>query len=88
VTGCSSGIRRATATLLARRGHVVYATARRPETIADLAGAGCRPLALDVTDEASLRAVVATVEEAEGAVAVLVNNAGYSQGGALELVSM
>jgi NAD(P)-dependent dehydrogenase (short-subunit alcohol dehydrogenase family) len=88
VTGCSSGIGRATATLLARRGHVVYATARRPETIADLAGAGCRPLALDVTDEASLRAVVATVEEAEGAVAVLVNNAGYSQGGALELVSM
>jgi NAD(P)-dependent dehydrogenase (short-subunit alcohol dehydrogenase family) len=87
VTGCSSGIGRATAELLAGRGWSVYATARRLDSIADLERRGCRPLALDVTEEESMRAAVATVEEAEGAIEVLVNNAGYSQSGAVEEVS-
>jgi NAD(P)-dependent dehydrogenase (short-subunit alcohol dehydrogenase family) len=86
ITGCSSGIGHATALTLTRSGWTVYATARRPETLRDLADAGCRTLALDVTDEGSMRAAVATVEEAEGAVGVLVNNAGYSQSGAVETV--
>jgi NAD(P)-dependent dehydrogenase (short-subunit alcohol dehydrogenase family) len=64
----------------------VYATARRPDAIADLAGIGCETLALDVLDEDSMRAAVARVEEAEGAVDVLVNNAGYGQSGAIEAV--
>jgi NAD(P)-dependent dehydrogenase (short-subunit alcohol dehydrogenase family) len=88
ITGCSTGIGRATAARLARSGWTVYATARRPESIADLAQAGCRTLALDVTDEDSMRAAVQTVEDAEGAVGVLVNNAGYSQGGPIEQVPM
>src|SRR4051794_17263146 len=88
VTGCSSGIGRATAERLATRGWTVYATARRPETLGALESAGCRALALDVTDEASMRAAVRAVEEAEGAVGVLVNNAGYSQSGAIESVPM
>jgi len=88
ITGCSSGIGRATATRLVRGGWTVYATARRPESIADLAEAGARTLALDVTDEESMRAAVAAVEEAEGAVGVLVNNAGYSQSGAVETVPL
>jgi hypothetical protein len=46
----------------------VYATARRPDAIADLAGKGCETLALDVTDDESMRAAVARVEEAERAV--------------------
>ncbi len=86
VTGCSSGIGRASALRLAAHGWTVYATARRPETIAELGEAGCRTLALDVTDEDSMRAAVATVEQAEGAVGVLINNAGYSQSGAIETV--
>jgi NAD(P)-dependent dehydrogenase (short-subunit alcohol dehydrogenase family) len=86
ITGCSSGIGRATALLLARRGWPVYATARRPETITDLADAGATTLALDVTDEESMRTAVDAVEAAEGAVGVLVNNAGYSQSGAVETV--
>ncbi len=88
ITGCSSGIGAATARHLAARGWTVYATARRPEALEDLAAAGCRTLALDVTDEASMQAAVDAVTAAEGAVGVLVNNAGYSQSGAVESVPM
>jgi NAD(P)-dependent dehydrogenase (short-subunit alcohol dehydrogenase family) len=87
ITGCSTGIGRATALRLASSGWTVYATARRPESIADLADAGCRTLALDVTEEDSMRAAVEAVEQAEGAVGVLVNNAGYGQSGPIEQVS-
>jgi NAD(P)-dependent dehydrogenase (short-subunit alcohol dehydrogenase family) len=86
ITGCSSGIGRATAEHLAERGWTVYASARRPESIADLESKGCKVMALDVCDEESMKAAVATVEQAEGAVGVLVNNAGYSQSGAVEEV--
>jgi NAD(P)-dependent dehydrogenase (short-subunit alcohol dehydrogenase family) len=88
ITGCSTGIGRATAEHLAQGGHTVYATARRVESIADLAERGCRTLALDVTDEDSMHAAVAAVEEADGAVGALVNNAGYSQSGAVESVTL
>jgi NADP-dependent 3-hydroxy acid dehydrogenase YdfG len=88
ITGCSSGIGHATAERLCREGWTVYATARRPETVADLERIGCKTLALDVTDEASMSAAVNAVVEAEGAVAVLVNNAGYSQSGAVESVAL
>src|SRR3954463_6654381 len=88
ITGCSSGIGRATAEYLVTRGHTVYATARRLDSIADLEAHGCRLLELDVTDEQSMTAAVKAVEQAEGAVGVLVNNAGYSQSGAVESVPM
>jgi NAD(P)-dependent dehydrogenase (short-subunit alcohol dehydrogenase family) len=88
ITGCSSGIGHATALRLANSGWNVYASARAPEAIADLQEAGCHTLALDVTDEDSLLAAVDAVERAEGAVGVLVNNAGYSQGGAIETVPL
>jgi NADP-dependent 3-hydroxy acid dehydrogenase YdfG len=86
ITGCSSGIGAATASRLATAGWLVYATARRPETLAALEADGCRTLALDVVDEASRQAAVHAVVEAEGAVGVLINNAGYSQSGAVESV--
>ncbi len=88
ITGCSTGIGRATAERLASNGFTVYATARKLEAISDLEAKGCRTLALDVTDEASMRAAVSAVEEAEGAVGVLVNNAGYSQSGAVESIEI
>jgi NAD(P)-dependent dehydrogenase (short-subunit alcohol dehydrogenase family) len=88
ITGCSTGIGHATAEHLLDRGWNVYATARRPETLADLEGKGAKTLALDVNDDASMSAAVRAVEEAEGAVGVLVNNAGYSQSGAIEDVGM
>jgi NAD(P)-dependent dehydrogenase (short-subunit alcohol dehydrogenase family) len=82
ITGCSTGIGRATAARLAASGWTVYATARRPETLADLTG--CRTLALDVTDEASMQAAVAEA----GDVGALVNNAGYGLSGALETLPL
>src|SRR5918999_140602 len=88
VTGCSSGIGWATAERLARGGWTVYATARDVEAIAPLEAFGCRLLPLDVTEEDSMRAAVEEVERMEGAVGVLVNNAGYSQSGAVEEVPM
>src|SRR5258708_30397230 len=88
ITGCSTGIGRATAEHLASRGWNVYATARKPESIADLAPPGCKALALEVRDDASMRAAVETVERAEGSVGVLINNAGYGLEGACEEVPM
>jgi short-subunit dehydrogenase len=88
ITGCSSGIGKVTAAHLAANGHNVYATARDPAKLTELAEAGCKTLALDVTDEASMKAAVAAVVEAEGAVGVLINNAGFSQSGAVEATPM
>jgi NAD(P)-dependent dehydrogenase (short-subunit alcohol dehydrogenase family) len=88
VTGCSSGIGRATAKRLSQAGWIVYATARRIAAIEDVKADGCRTLALDVTDEASMQAAVRAVEEAEGSVDALVNNAGIQELGAIETVPM
>lgn len=88
ITGCSSGIGRATAERLVRAGWSVYATARKPESLRPLQELGCRTLALDVNDEGSMKTAVETVENEAGAVGVLINNAGYSQSGAVESVPM
>ncbi len=88
VTGCSTGIGRAVVEDLLRQGHTVWATARRPDTLSDLADRGAHVTALDVTDEASMSSAVAEVEAAHGAVGTLVNNAGYGEYGAVEEVDM
>jgi NAD(P)-dependent dehydrogenase (short-subunit alcohol dehydrogenase family) len=88
ITGCSSGIGRATAEYLAQRGNTVYATARRLEAVSDLERLGCRTLALDVLDDDSMKAAVAAVEADHGAVGGLVNNAGYAVSGAIEAVGI
>jgi NADP-dependent 3-hydroxy acid dehydrogenase YdfG len=80
ITGCSTGIGRATAVELTTRGHEVIATARRPEVLDDLDVAGT--LALDVDDEASVAAALA----AAGPVDLLVNNAGFEISGPVELM--
>jgi NAD(P)-dependent dehydrogenase (short-subunit alcohol dehydrogenase family) len=76
VTGSNRGIGRHLAGQLVERGATVHATARRPEAI-DLPGV--RPLALDVTDPAS---IAAAAEVASG-VDLLVNNAGIATGATL-----
>jgi NAD(P)-dependent dehydrogenase (short-subunit alcohol dehydrogenase family) len=88
ITGCSSGIGKATALRLAEKGYKVWATARKRESLAELSAKGCRTLSLDVLNEASMEAAVRAVEAEDGAVGILINNAGYSQSGAIESVPM
>jgi NADP-dependent 3-hydroxy acid dehydrogenase YdfG len=80
ITGCSTGFGRAAAVELTTRGHEVVATARRPDTLADL-DVELR-LALDVNDDASVAAAVAEA----GTIDALVNNAGCSVSGPVEAV--
>ena len=84
ITGCSSGIGRATAELLQSRGHLVVATARDPGSLAGLNAAG--KLRLDVTDDRSVADAVAAVVAEHGRIDALVNNAGYGIQGAVEEV--
>lgn len=86
ITGCSSGIGKATAGFLAQRGYKVWATARKRESLKELEALGCRTLSLDVLDERSMENAVRAVEAEDGAVGILINNAGYSQSGAIESV--
>jgi NAD(P)-dependent dehydrogenase (short-subunit alcohol dehydrogenase family) len=88
ITGCSTGIGRATAIHLAAKGWPVYATARKLDAVKDLESKGCKTLALDVCDEASMKAAVDAVEREHGAVGVLVNNAGYGLEGCFEETPM
>jgi len=78
ITGCSSGIGHALAGELTRRGHHVVATARNPDTIADVEVA--QRLALDVTSRESVEAAAAQI----GDIDVLVNNAGVTIWGSVE----
>ncbi len=80
VTGCSSGIGRALVDELAGRGHEVIATARRLDTIGD--APAHKRLQLDVTSADSVVAAVALA----GPIDVLVNNAGITLWGPVELL--
>jgi NAD(P)-dependent dehydrogenase (short-subunit alcohol dehydrogenase family) len=81
VTGANRGLGRHFAEQLLARGATVYAAARNPESV-DLPGA--IPIALDVTDPASIAAAVAVTKN----VSVLINNAGSYTGASLETGSM
>ena len=82
VTGCSTGIGRATATELARRGSEVWATTRNPAGLDALASADIHVVRLDLTSAREVAEVISAI----GAVNILVNNAGYGVEGAIEEV--
>jgi short-subunit dehydrogenase len=73
VTGASSGIGLACATALQAKGHTVYGSSR---DISRIKSVSFKPIELDVTDDASVKAAIDKIIKAEGKIDVLVNNAG------------
>src|ERR1041384_5728463 len=87
ITGCSTGFGRALATELLENGYRVAVTARDTDKIADLVEINknnALALALDVTNEAQVKAATAKAEEHFGRIDVLVNNAGFGYFGSVE----
>src|SRR5262245_54737393 len=89
ITGTSKGIGRATALVLARAGHTVYATMRDPAASSELAKAAeneqlpIQILAMDVDSDRSVRNTIASIQKT-GPIDVLVNNAGIVRRGSVE----
>ncbi|SHF71908.1 Short-chain dehydrogenase [Kaistia soli DSM 19436] len=88
VTGASSGMGKIIAKQLLQDGYDVIVAARRVENMQDLKALGAHPVALDVSDEASITAAYAQIEAQFGGVDVLVNNAGFGLYGAVEDVPL
>lgn len=93
VTGASTGIGRACALHLARRGWMVHAGVRREgdgQTVERAAGSGVRAVVLDICDAASVASAGAELRVRAGAdgLSGLVNNAGTCVAGPVESVSM
>src|SRR4029450_12094738 len=82
ITGASSGIGRATAELLAARGHRVFGGVRAAATTRPPTGVEVVPL--DVRDAAAVRSCVEEVQSRFGRIDVLINNAGVNLVGAVE----
>lgn len=94
ITGCSTGIGFATAEVLARSGHQVYATMRNPQRSPELGQLAVQDklpiivLPMDVDSDESVKATVAEVIARAGKIDVLVNNAGIYRMGAVEEVPL
>ena len=84
ITGCSSGIGRASALGFLDEEWEVYATARNPADIETLGERGANIATLDVTDQSDVERVVDRIVDEQGRIDCLVNNAGYGQMGPLE----
>lgn len=65
----------------AARDCIVYATARRLETLKDLQSPIIKPHVLNVTSNENVEALVKTTIDTEGRIDLLVNNAGVMYAG-------
>ena len=90
ITGANSGIGRAAAVELARRGWTVYGSMRTLDkgaklaALASEAGVTVHPVVCDVTDAVSVGRAVAEVTDGAGGIDVLINNAGVGGNGVTE----
>lgn len=85
ITGASAGIGARAAALFAESGATVFGAARNTAAIEKLAGV--TPLALDLTDETSMRDAVDDATRIAGPIDILVNCAGYGEFGSVEETS-
>jgi short-subunit dehydrogenase len=88
ITGASSGIGKATATVLLQAGYTVYGAARRLDKMIDIESIGVKVLSIDVADERSMIKGIQQIIDAEGRIDILINNAGFGSYGAVEDVPM
>ncbi|MBL4702939.1 MAG: SDR family NAD(P)-dependent oxidoreductase [Flavobacteriales bacterium] len=88
ITGCSSGVGQAVATIFAKAGYPTYATARRLSSIDNLVKVGCNVLQLDVTDQSTIQQAVKTIEQKHGSIGILINNAAIGLMTPMETVSL
>jgi len=88
ITGASSGMGKATAELLLKKGYTIYSAARRVEKMSDLKKLGAKVLQMDVTHEQSMASGIQEIIENEKRIDVLINNAGFGLYGAIEDVTL
>src|SRR5687768_15315967 len=90
ITGASSGVGKATALEMARRGAKVVLAARRVKALEELAaecesmGAEAKVVPTDVTDSEAVQKLAATAKAWTGNIDVWVNNAGLLAAGAFD----
>jgi len=90
ITGASKGLGLTLVTLLLEMGHKVAATSRNKQQLLDAVGAQSEqflPLAVDLTNETAIEQSLADAHKHFGKLDVIVNNAGYGVGGAIEELS-
>jgi NAD(P)-dependent dehydrogenase (short-subunit alcohol dehydrogenase family) len=85
ITGCSSGIGLAAARELRDGGWMVVPTARKEADLAMLEREGFAPVELDLLESSSVvSAAGRTLDQLDGVIGAVVNNAGFGQIGAVE----
>ena len=82
ISGCSSGIGKSLAEMMADEGHTVFAGARKLSDLKDMAD-NIIPVQLDVNNESDIDQVMAIIKKRCGHLDILVNNAGYGAMGPL-----
>lgn len=86
ITGASSGIGKAAAQFLAKKGHNVYGTSRYPGSYEKPSNYTILPM--DVTDGESIESAISLIIKKESKIDVLINNAGFGIAGAMEHTSI
>ncbi|MGZ3722786.1 MAG: SDR family oxidoreductase [Bdellovibrionales bacterium] len=91
ISGASTGIGRACAVHLARKGAIVWAGVRTQKSFDEITRMnvqGLKPIFLDVTDSKSINSALSELKKKSGTLFGLVNNAGVAIGGPVEGVTM
>ena len=87
VTGCNRGIGKQIAELFAANGAIVYAVARKPLSLEDMASERIIPCYLDVTNAEAVKALFLRIKKERSRLDVLVNNAGVMRDALLGMIT-